>query len=565
MKKILLFSLFLFNASLLDAMANPSTMLKASAMSKSAKLLPADFKVHNADVTVEHRADGTTFVHYIRNGQEMAVFNADLLKQSGMASDMIKNLTFKSSDDMTIDTVKYLFHDLADIEQIKLAIQALDANGLDNNAIKQFVNQLSVDNLAWLSNWTNQWDIGFVYNALTSKVVFDRNIAFDLYNRGLINNNVAKDVSDKVDIDFEQLISQKLINDIILPLYRSEEILFVDYSKDGTHILLFTNRRILIYNALGGQIRVISPQLDEGERSLSAAYSPDGAHILLCTTRKLLIYDTQGNVVQTIIIPLNIAGNFRSAIYDPNGSHILIHANRRILIYNVQGDLLQTIVPQLRTGEIIMSAVYSPDRSHILLCTNAGKLLIYNAQGGLVRTIDPQLGEGEWVQAAVYSPNGAYILVNTGIRLLLYNIRGDQIKIIAPQDENGWIRFGVYSPDGNYVLLVNTEERLLIYNIQGDQVGVITPDERIRSVVYSPDGAYILVVTNEKLIFYLNLQKLSLDLNQKQFILKASEAWKADKPYILSDDEIGIYDSLPDILRDKKFFAEVPSSGEVEL
>jgi hypothetical protein len=104
---------------------------------------------------------------------------------------------------------------------------------------------------------------------------------------------------------------------------------------------------------------------------------------------------------------------------------------------------------------------------------------------------------------------------------------------------------------------------LRIYDLQGILVQAIRPkllpNERIVSAVYSPDGTHILVITDKRLIFYPNIDLQKLPLDQRLFILKASEAWKADLSYIvLDDDEIEIYDSLPEVLKDERLFM-VPS------
>lgn len=559
MKKILLTVLLLFNASLLDAMANPATMLKASAM------LRRNLQMVDVDVTVEHRADGTTFIHYIRNGQEMAVFNADLLKNSGAIANMFADFG-GASDEALVTAVKYLFDGLS-IEQIKLAIQALDLNN-QLDAIKQFVDQVDVDNLGWLANWTNKWALENVYNALISKITFNRNVAFNLYNRGLINKDVAQDVSNQIDMrNLYNFVSQKLKHIIIPSLPQGKKIYRAIYSPDGLHILIKVGKgidsQIMIYNLNGNLIQTIVPLLEQNESINSVLYNPDGSQILITTSNsRVMIYSLNGLMIQSISPQLQQYEKIVSVVYSPDGLYILIATKRKVMIYNLSGTLIQSINPhKLEKYEDVLSAAYSPDGSHILINVRR-RLLIYNLKGDLVKVITRQQLQKVWINKAVYSPDGSYILVEVGLSaLMILDLMGNLIQSIIP--EQG-VNLAVYSADG-FQILVGSDKKVRIYDLQGNLIQTMVPElvkehEFIRSAMYSPHDTYVLAATDRKLIIYPILGHVQLDLAQKQLLLKASEAWKADKPYILSEDELTVYESLPQVLKNKKLF-DVPSSG----
>lgn len=378
------------------------------------------------------------------------------------------------------------------------------------------------------------------------------------FNASLINVMMANPVTMYMSDTADRMLNI-LAKAIVPPLKQFEPISSVAYNPNGLQVLVYTEGRIMLYDIQGELLKIIVPKVKRSNELIfsSAIYSPDGSQILVIVPRKkLMIYDLHGNLLQTII-PQG-GQEINSVAYDPrDGSHILVASYNSLMIYDLQGNVVTTII----SDEEIKEVAYGPN-GYIFADTVQGKIIIYDSQGNVVQTITPKRRSLFEYKLIAYSSDNSHILINTGVRLLIYDVQGNELKEIIPYDESfdieDLIHSAVYNKDASQIL-ITTNSALRMYDLQGILVQEIRPkllpNERIVSAVYSPDGTHILVITDKRLIFYPNIDLQKLPLDQRLLILKASEAWKTDLSYIvLDDDEIEVYDSLPEVLKDERLF-----------
>lgn len=379
-----------------------------------------------------------------------------------------------------------------------------------------------------------------------------------LFNASLVNVMANPETMHMSNITDRML---DVLATVIVPqLKKFEPISSVAYNPNGLQILVYTERRIMLYDAQGELVKIIAPKVRHSNELVfsSAIYSPDGSQILVIVPRKkLMIYDLHGNLLQTIL--LQEGQEINSVAYDPRDtSRILVASDNSLMIYDLQGNVIKTIIPHKK----IKKATYSPDGSHIFAETSKDNIIIYDFQGNVVKTISPKRRSFFEYKLIAYSSDNLHILINTGARLLIYDVQGNELKEIVPYggsfDIDDLIHSAIYNKDASQILITTTSA-LRIYDLQGVLVKEIRPkllpNERIVSAVYSPDETHILVITDKRLIFYPNIDLQKLSLDQKLLILKASADWKANLSYVLlDDDEIEIYDSLPKVLKDERLF-----------
>ncbi|MCB0546676.1 MAG: caspase family protein [Phaeodactylibacter sp.] len=237
----------------------------------------------------------------------------------------------------------------------------------------------------------------------------------------------------------------------------SNEVLAVDFSSDGQHLLTCGMGGVKIWNLSGEQIL----ELSGSSNSNHAVFSPDGKKIAAGSTNGVVtIWDIAG---KRLWRERAFSATVMELAFSPDGNHLAA----------VQQDFEKGIAKiwdnqnrktaDIQADESFTSLVFSPDSKTLLTGSINGRIAVWTPDGKPVK--DFLLHYYEIKSLAAHPQRGFLSGSNDGTAVL-FNLEEEKLQEFQ---HNAAVRLARFSNNGNEILSFSDEsEAILFWDMQGN-------------------------------------------------------------------------------------------------
>lgn len=526
-----------------------------------------------------------------RDGNRITSFDAQLLREHDFAGILqfshlleMPKADAHADDEALKSLASTLFENLND-HQINVLAKALNEDNTLASA-QAFVESLDPNDAAWLANKANFANISNMYKALTTHIANNPEQPVKaLYDTKNINYDVANDI---LDIQMKPIM-KKIQNNPCTTILRDNTIKSVAFNSDNSKLLVTRYNDVILLDLFDTTKKTTlytkNPELDSLSHNYplySASFNRDDSKVLIRAQGRIVVIDLKDQNKQTVLH----TGEVHSAIFSSDGNKVLIATLSAVILIDLT-NLQQMTLYNTNPGDHINEISFSPDSNQVLIRTSSHLILINLIDQDIIELYTIQ--ERDHIRSAVFNADSSQILIATDYKAILIDPKTKNQRAIY----NGtYIDSAIFTTDSRKILIKKpTLVILLDIEHSENQTILFASDQKldgdIKSVIITPDNSKVIIRTNKRVIlidrhnphlfkelykgkplsvaFSINNDKVligtgnrilicqisyskqlnGLNVEQKIFLIKASETWNENRPYIIQDDNRIIYESLP--------------------
>ena len=264
------------------------------------------------------------------------------------------------------------------------------------------------------------------------------------------------------------------------------EVLAVDFSSDGQHLLTCGRTGVKIWNLSGEQILDLSGSANSNH----AIFSPDGQRIAAGSTNgTITVWGIDGKRLWRER-PFN--ATVLEVAFSPDGKHLA--AIQQDFEKGIAGiwDSQYKKTADIQADESLTCLVFSPENDALLTGSINGRIAVWGMDGSLVK--DFLLHYYEIISLAAH-PKLGFLSGSNDNTAVLFNLEGEKLQVF---EHDAAVRMARFSNDGSEILTFGDEsEAVLFWDLQGNvrqRLNGYGAD--VLSIAPHPDGSRLLVGTS---------------------------------------------------------------------
>ena len=266
----------------------------------------------------------------------------------------------------------------------------------------------------------------------------------------------------------------------------NNEVLAVDFSADGQHLLTCGQSGVKVWNLSGEQILTLSGS----NNSNHAIFSPDGQRIAAGSTNgTVTVWDING---KRLWRERPFSATVLELAFSPDGQNLAaIQQDFEKGIVRIWGQQYKQTA-DIRTDESISSLVFSPENDALLTGSINGGVSVWKLDGTLLNEFPIHYYE---IISLAAHPKWGFLSSSNDGTAVLFNLEGEKLQEFQ---HNAAVRMARFSYDGNEILSFGDEsEAILFWDLQGNvrqRLNGYGAD--VLSIAPHPDGSKLLVGTS---------------------------------------------------------------------
>ncbi len=266
----------------------------------------------------------------------------------------------------------------------------------------------------------------------------------------------------------------------------SNEVLAVDFSADGQHLLTCGLGGVKLWNLSGEQIL----EFNGSNNSNHAIFSPDGKRVAAGSTNGVItVWDIEG---KRLWRNRPFSATVMELAFSPDGQYLA--AIQQDFEKGIVGiwDSQNRKTADILTDESITSLVFSPESDALLTGSINGRISVWKPDGAPVKDFLLHYYEIKSLDAC---PGRGYLSASNDGTALLFNLEEEKLQEFQ---HNAAVRLVKFSHDGQEILSFSDEsEAILFWDLQGNvrhRLNGYGAD--ILSIALHPNGAQLLAGTS---------------------------------------------------------------------
>jgi serine/threonine protein kinase/Tol biopolymer transport system component len=264
------------------------------------------------------------------------------------------------------------------------------------------------------------------------------------------------------------------------------DIISIDYSPDGSLLVLGTSKGIYLFHA--DSLQLVTT-FDQNKNINEVVFSPDGKTLASCANDdSIRLWDiSNGYLIETLEGHNNVV---KSIAFSPNGKILASGSiDNTIKLWNLKnGKLIETLNGHTNFVE---SVAFSPDGKTLASGSDDNTIIIWDvASGEMLKTLQ---GHTKMVDSVAFSPDGKTLASASWDQTVkLWDVSSGQL--LRPlEGYTGYVYHVAFSPNGKILATGESDPSYKLWDVADGKLLFTLKDPGTggKGIVFSPDGSVL--------------------------------------------------------------------------